>query len=157
MFRRRLSLVTVACAFMISAPAFAYEKAVRQAEVPRQVLAAVAAKYPNAKFTHFAKEVEGGKILYEVVLEDGPHHAEVSVSPEGTIVSEEATIGLQDLPPAVQQGLAGSRYAKAKVLRVERVTEASKPEATTFELLVELSGKKHEIAFDQTGTLTRVE
>ena len=119
------------------------------------VLETVAAKYPNAKFTHFAKEVEGDKIFYEVVLENGAAHAEVSVSPEGEIVSEETTIALEEVPTAVANGLAASRYGKAKVVRVERVSAAGK--ATTFEFLVELSGKKHELVLDQDGKFARSE
>ena len=67
------------------------------------------------------------------------------------------TIAVKDLPAAVHRGLLASRYAKARVLRVERVTEAAKSGAVTFELMVEQAGKKHELAFDQTGKLTRVE
>jgi hypothetical protein len=33
------------------------------------VLSAVETRYPNAKLSHFAKEVEGGKMLSEVALE----------------------------------------------------------------------------------------
>jgi hypothetical protein len=142
---------------MVATAAFAHEKAIQRAEVPQPVIAAVLAKYPNAKLTHFAKEVEGSRTLYEVVLEAVSGHAEVSVSPEGGIVAEEATIAAQDLPEAVQEGFAASRFAKAKVLRVERVTETAKPGMTTFELMVEQAGKKQELAFDQTGKLTRVE
>ena len=155
--RRSLSLCTVALGLAISAPAFASEKTVQRSDVPKPVLAAVEAKYPNAKLTHFAKEVEGGKTLYEVVLDADSGHAEVSVSPEGAIVSEEATIAVGALPEAVKKGLAASRYANAKVLRVERVTETAKPGRATFELTVEQAGKKHELAFNQAGTLARDE
>jgi len=155
--RRTVSLFTVAVGLATSAAAFASEKPVKQADVPKPVLAAVQAKYPNAKLEHFAKEVEDGKTLYEVVLDVGSAHTEVSVSPEGKIVSEETTISVKDLPEAVRNGLAGSRYGKAKVLRVERVTEVAKPGVTTFELMVEQAGKKHELAFDGAGKLTRVE
>jgi hypothetical protein len=156
-YRKTISLFTVAVGLTTSAAAFANEKTVKQADVPKPVLAAVEAKYPNAKLTHFAKEVEDGKTLYEVALTVGTTHAEVSVSPEGKIVSEETTISVNDLPDAVRNGLAGSRYGKAKVLRVERVMEAAKPGVTTFELMVEQAGKKHELAFDGAGKLTRVE
>lgn len=156
-YRRSVSLFVVAVGLTTSIAAFASEKPIKQADVPKPVLAALQAKYPNAKLTHFAKEVEDGKTLYEVVLKLGTTHSEVSVSPEGNIVSEETTITVKDLPAAVRHGLAESRYGKAKVLRVERVTEAAKPGVTTFELIVEQSGKKHELAFDEAGKLSRVE
>jgi hypothetical protein len=147
----------LAMVLLTAATAFANEKPIKQGDVPDPVLAAVEAKYPNAKLTHFAKEVEDGKTLYEVAFTVGTTHAEVSVSPEGKIVLEETTITLKDLPDAVRNGLAASRYGKAKVLRVERVLEAAKPGVTTFELMVEQSGKKHELEFDGAGKLTRVE
>lgn len=158
LFRRpSLALITVASVLSISSAAFAYEKTIPRAGVPKPVIAAVADRYPEGQFTHFAKEIEGGKVLYEVVLDQNGTHVEVSVSPEGTIVAEEATIALRDLPAAVQKALAASRYADSKVLRVERVTEAAKPGVATFELIVERSGRKHEIVFDQTGKLARAE
>ena len=154
---RSLLLCSVAIGLALSTPAFASEKTIQRADVPKPVLEAVEAKYPNAKLTHFAKEVESGKTLYEVVVDADTGHAEVSVSPEGKVVSEETTIAAKDLPEAVQNGLAASRYGKAKVLRVERVTAAARPGVTTFELMVEQAGKKHELAFNQTGKLTRDE
>ncbi|HEX7477287.1 MAG TPA: PepSY-like domain-containing protein [Polyangiales bacterium] len=129
----------------------------KRADVPKPVLAAVEAKFPNARLTHFAKEVEDGKTLYEVVLTVGTSHAEISVSPDGKIVSEETTITMNELPAAAQKSLAASKYGTAKVLRVERVMDAAKPDATTFELMVEQAGKQHELAFDEAGKLARVE
>ena len=147
----------MAVALTTTTAAFANERAVKQADVPKPVLAAVEARFPNAKFTHFAKEVEGGRTLYEVVLNTGSTHAEVSVSPEGEIVSEETTIGMSDLPAAVREGLASSKYGKAKVLRIERVLDAKKPATTTFEFMVEQAGKRHELAFDDAGELVHFE
>jgi hypothetical protein len=155
--QRITSLVTFAIGFATAAPAFASEKTIKQADVPHPVIAVVEAEYPNAKFTHFAKEVEDGKTLYEVVLNVGTAHTEVSVSPEGKIVSEETTITVHDLPAAVQNSLAASKYSKATVLRVERVKDTAKPRTATFELMVEQAGKKHELVFDEAGKLSRVE
>jgi hypothetical protein len=155
--RITVSFLTLVVGVGFATSVFASEKALKRADVPAPVLTAVEARYPNAQLTAFAKEVEGKTTLYEVVLNAGGMHAEVSVSPDGQIVSEEATITMRDLPASVQTSFAASRYAKARVLRVERVKQASKPDATTFELMVEQAGKKHELAFDDTGKLARVE
>ncbi len=66
-------------------------------------------------------------------------------------------IAFKDLPDAVKKGLARSRFAKAKVLRVERVTAAQRSSAPTYELVVEIDGKKHEVAFDTAGKLLSTE
>jgi hypothetical protein len=156
LYKKAISLFSLV-AGLSSASAFASEKPIKQADVPSPVLAALQAKYPRAKLVHFAKEVEQGTTLYEAALDMGTSHVEVSVTPEGKIESEEATISMNDLPDAVRKSFAASRYGKATVKRVERVTDAKKSEATTFELVVTQSGKKYELLFDATGTLARVE
>jgi hypothetical protein len=148
-----LGLVVV----LSAATAAASEKSVRRADVPEPVLAAIAARYPSATLTRFAKETERGATLYEVVVDVGSVHAEVSLTPEGKIVSEEATITMKDLPEAVRKSLSASRYRKAEVRRVERVTDANMSKVTAFERMVEQAGKLHELVFDEMGDPTKTE
>jgi hypothetical protein len=82
---------------------------------------------------------------------------ELLISPEGKILEEEQIVTEADLPEPVQKALAASKYGKAKVLRVEKVISSDKPRAPSFELVVEQGGKKRELLFSFTGTLTEDE
>lgn len=138
-----------------AAPAFAADKVLKKSDVPAEVLKTVTAKYPNAAMKSFASEVEDGKTEYEVTLDAAGALIEVSLSPEGKLLSEEQKIAAKDLPDAVKKGLAASTWAKAKVVRVEKVTEADAPDAPVFEILVDQGGKKHEVVFASSGEISK--
>jgi Peptidase propeptide and YPEB domain len=148
-----LGLALVASSSMV----LAQEQKIERSEVPSAVLKAVEARYPDARIGQFEKENEGGRLVYEVQLEVDGKHSEVSVSPEGKVLVEEATIGIQDVPEVVRKGLASTRYASANVIRVEKVTETDKADATTFEIVVEQSGERHDLVFDRSGALKKEE
>lgn len=149
--------IALGLAAMESSPAVAAETRLARSKVPSAVLAAVSARHPRSKMTDFAQEHEGGKTVYEVTLETGSGRLEVIVSPAGKILTEEQTIAMKDLPDPVRKSLARSRHAKAKVLRLEKVTDHRKPKEPTYELLVELLGKKHELVFSSAGRLLKEE
>ena len=146
-------IAALALAASVATPALASEKVLKKSDLPAAVLKTVADKYPAAKMKSFASDVEDGKTEYEVIVsaEGGP--IEVSVAADGKLLGEEQKLSAKDLPEAVTKGLAASKWAKSKILRVEKVTEADAPEAPVFELLVEQGGKKHEIVFAQNGEL----
>jgi hypothetical protein len=153
--RAAITLALVA----VGATAVASERRNGKSEVPKAVLDAVAAKHPRSKLIGFSEEREGGKAVYEVTLETVSGRLEAIVSPEGRILTEEQTIAIKDLPEPVRKGLAGSRHAKARVLRVERVTDSRKPKQPTYEILLEATGKaqRHELVFSSAGKLIKDE
>lgn len=117
------------------------------------VLASISAKYPSASMKAFEKEVEEGQTRYEVqVVADG-RTSDILVAPDGKLLIEETTIQAEDLPAAVSRSLASSRYGKAKVIRIERVTDLQASGAPTFEIVVDDAGKHRELTFDSTGAL----
>jgi hypothetical protein len=155
--RSKWLLVCVSAAGLIATSAEAAEKHLKKSEVPAVVLDAVATKYPKARMMRFSEEQEAGKKVYEVAIESDGHKAEISVAADGAILVEERVVTVNDLPDAVRKGLASSSYAGANVRRVEMVIETKKPEAPTFELLVDQGGTKHELVFDGSGKLLKEE
>ncbi|MGQ0505875.1 MAG: PepSY-like domain-containing protein [Myxococcaceae bacterium] len=150
------TVMAIALGSALALPALAAERRIKKTEVPGPVLAAVVAKYPKADMTGFAQEDEAGKTVYEVQLRVGGTRTELIVSPEGKILTEEKTISMKEFPDAVRQGLSASRYSKAKVIKIEKVTDSDKPEPT-YELLVEFEKKRHELFFTSSGELTKEE
>jgi len=136
---------------------FAKEYAINRSEVPEAVLKVATEKYPHAQMNRFVREIDHKRTLYEVQLDLGRARAELIVTPAGAIQSEELAIALADAPASVQRGLAASRFGKSKVLRVEKVTRAERARKPTYEIVVDLGGKKHELTFDANGRLVTSE
>jgi hypothetical protein len=125
--------------FAVAAPGVARaapgddEKPVKDSEVPKAVRDSVEKKYPKCTVKKWESETNEGKTVYEAGIEvagkdkDGKattRKIDVGVSAEGKIFAEEERIAQAALPEAVQKAWADSKYAKAKVLRVERIGEA---------------------------------
>jgi hypothetical protein len=58
-------------------------------DLPEAVVAAVLAKFPDAKLVEAEKETENGEIVYEVEIEDGDDEIEVEVTSDGEILEVE--------------------------------------------------------------------
>jgi hypothetical protein len=152
--REKTALVVTAFAVSLaSSPALAKETAIDRSQVPGVVLVAVTAKYPGAQLVRFAREVEHGKIAYEVRVELGATRAELILAPDGKIQVEEQTLAMAEVPAAVREGLAKSRFGRAKVLRAERVTKSGNDRRPTYEIVVALDGKSYEVVFTPTGRI----
>jgi len=137
--------------------AAAEDKKIDKDQVPKAVIDAVAARYPAGKLIAFEEETEGGKKAYEISVEVGVSNAELIISPDGKILTEETVITVKDLPDAVTKALAASKYARATIRKIEKVVDTDKPRAPIFEIVVEQDAKKLELAFDAQGALTKVE
>ena len=132
----------------------AKEVKLTKAQVPAPVLQTAAKTAPGAAMTGFAREQEKGKTVYEVELREKGMGTDLVLSPEGKLLTEERTLAaLADLPAAVRSGFQGSPYGKAKVLKIEQVTNSETPNASTYELTVQQHGKRHELELTADGKL----
>jgi hypothetical protein len=123
-------------------------------KLPKAVTDAVKAKYPGAKLTGAEKEKEKDQTVYEVALEHKGQKLEVTLKPDGTIVSVEKEIAAKDLPKAVTAAL-DSKYPKATIKKVEEITTGEK---VTYEVLLVTAAKKRlEVVFDTTGKVIEEE
>jgi uncharacterized membrane protein YkoI len=123
-------------------------------KVPKAVLDAVKDKFKDAELVSAQTEKEDGKLVYEINLKQKGQPIDVTLTPDGKIVSVEKTITVRDLPKAVSEAL-DSKYPKAKIKKVEEVTEGGK---TTFEVLLVSADKKTiEVVFDPEGKVVKEE
>jgi uncharacterized membrane protein YkoI len=143
----------IATPLVLGPTAEAREKKLKQADVPKPVMAALAAKYPAAKWRSFGTEQEQGATVYEVEFRQGPSRVSVDISPEGTILVEETTLSLAEVPVAVRDGIAGSKYKGWNVVKAEKVIEKQRADAPTYEVLVENKGQKFELVIDKDGKI----
>jgi uncharacterized membrane protein YkoI len=130
------------------------EEKVALDKVPKAVIDAVKAKFEDAELVSAQKEKEDGKLVYEINLKYKGHKIEVTVTPQGKIVSIEKTIAVKDLPKAVAEAVA-AKYPKATIELAEEVTEGEK---VNYEVqLVTADKKKVEVVLDPAGKIVKEE
>jgi uncharacterized membrane protein YkoI len=146
---RTFSGLVVALA-VVAVPAWADdEEKVPLDKLPKAVVDAVKEKFPRAELVSAEKEKEDGKTVYEVALKDGKHKREVTLTPDGKIVSVETEIEAADLPKAVAEALE-ARYPKAEIKKAEEISKDDK--ITKYEMLIVTADKKKlEVSFDPRG------
>lgn len=116
-------------------------------DLPKAVVAAVKARYPQGEIKEVEMETEAGKTVYEVEVEiesDGREtELTLSITPEGKILEIEKDIAAKDLPKAVADVLA-AKYPKASYQRIEEVVkvENGKDKLDSYEVLVVTADKK---------------
>ncbi len=146
--------VAVALGLLLGAGTRAAEEKVPLDKVPRAVLKAVKAKFPDAKLTGAEKEKENGATVYEIALTVKGQKIEATYKPDGTLVSVEKQIKASDLPEAVTKTLE-ARYPRATYKMVEEVTRG---DTLAYEvLLVTADKKKFEVVLDPKGKVVKVE
>jgi uncharacterized membrane protein YkoI len=132
----------------------AKEEKVSLDKVPKAALDAVKAKFKDAKLVSAQREKEDDKLVYEINLKHKGQTIEVTVTPEGKIVSIEKTIAAKDLPKAVAETIE-SKYPKATIKIAEEVTEGGK---TNYEVLLATADKKMvEVVLDPAGKILKEE
>ncbi len=123
-------------------------------KVPKAVLKAVKAKFKGAEVVGALTEKDNGKLVYEISLKQGKQKIDVSVTPDGKIVSIEKIIAVKDLPRPVTEAIDG-KYPKAKIRTAEEVTEGGKKSYEV--LLVTADREKIEVVLDRTGKILKEE
>ena len=123
-------------------------------KVPKAVLKAVKTKFKDAKLVSAQTEKEDGKLVYEINLKHKDDTIEVTVTPDGKILSSERTIAAKDLPKAVAETVR-SKYRGATIKKAEEVTEGDK---TNYEVLLMTADKKQmEVLLDADGKVLKEE
>jgi hypothetical protein len=147
-----------ACVWAVLAGALiADEEKVELDKLPKAVSEAVKKKFPKAKIVSASKEKEDKKTVYEVQIKDGDSKADVTVTPEGEIVTVEKEIALKDLPREVKTAL-DDKYPKATVKKVEEIHSGKDLKDLAYEVLLVTKEKKTvEVKFDPKGKVLEVE
>ncbi len=133
-----------------TAPA-AGDEDIKPEALPKSVKDAVKAKFPKAKITSAEKGTEDGKPIYEVSIQSEKRNIDVTLNPEGEILSFEKTLLPSDRPKAMIESLK-SKYPDASIKLIEEVWEHGKK--TGYEATIITDSKKTiEVTFDATGML----
>jgi uncharacterized membrane protein YkoI len=150
-----LSLTTVATLVLLTITAQAAEKKISLDKVPKEVMAAVKARFPGAEVTSAEQETEDGQVVYDIELKQKGRHYEMDIKADGTILQIEKEVDAKDLPEAVAKAL-DTKYpgaTKEEIMEVNKVQgKEEKPieyevtlvtaDKKRLEVTVSLDGKK---------------
>ncbi len=127
------------------------------AAAPASVTAALARHYPGATVVRDGAENEDGQQAWEAILHvpgaAGVRTLEVTLLLDGTVLSEEERITEAELPAAVATALTAAKGAHGTVEAIERSVTPNTRDKPTFEVLLTVDGKRHEMQFDATGRI----
>jgi uncharacterized membrane protein YkoI len=156
---RCISWSIVAVILAVAGPARAQEENVPLDKVPKAVSQTVKKRFPKAEVRSASKETEDGKTVYEVQITDAGHKCDVTITPEGHLVSIEKTIEEKDLPAKTAATLK-SKWPGAKYEIIEEVTHVKdgKESMDYYEVLMTTADKKKvEACVDADGKVVKTE
>jgi uncharacterized membrane protein YkoI len=147
---KKLSILLLVLVFVCSVTIMAKEKKAKEKVVfPEAVQTAFKTAYPKAFITGMSKETEKGVTYYEIESMDGKQKRDLLYTADGNVAEIEEAIDPTTLPEAVTQTL-NKEFAGAKVLKAEAMTKDGNK---SYEVKIEVKGKKKEIAIDATGKI----
>ncbi len=139
---------------VLATGARADEEKIELDKLPKAVTEAIKKAYPDGEMKSAEKEKEDGKEVYEVVVKNKDQTLEITLTPEGKILSVEKEIAAKDLPKAVTDAV-DAKYPKATIKKAE---EETKDEKVTYEVLIETADKKIvEVVLDPKGKILKEE
>lgn len=129
------------------------EKRISAKNLPAAVRSAFAKSYPGARITGAAQETEKGVMYYEIESVDGKIHRDLLYTRDGQVSEIEEAMEPASLPEAVKATLK-TKYPGYTVKKAEKTTHGT---VTDLEVLIEMGKKRHEVVFDENGTVKKNE
>ncbi len=153
---RLISPFVALTAILFVGNARAGEEKIALDKLPKAVLDAAKAKFPEAELLASGKEEEDGKVTYEVSLKDKGQHVDVEFTADGTILVIEKAIAVKNLPKEVAEALE-RKHPKATIKKVEEITKQDKIAAYEVLLVTARKKKIYEVTFDSSGKFVKQE
>jgi hypothetical protein len=130
------------------------QEAVDPDKLPPKVAQAVKARFPGATIVKATKEMENGRVVYDIeMIRSGKKH-EMDCREDGTIVDIQNEIPASDLPSAAQTAIK-AKYPGSKIKEVGEilVVNNGQEKRDHFEVLIETAEQKEvELTVSLDGT-----
>lgn len=123
--------------------------------LPPAVAQALTAKFPQAEITKQTKEMENGKVIYDIEFTQNGRKAEADIAEDGAIQNFEREFDAAKLPQTVTAAVE-QRYPKAKLKEVMECIEIKDGKETPagFETVLQTADKKDvELTLDHKGNI----
>ena len=136
-------MVAVAANVAMLSGVWADEEKIPLDKLPKAVVEAVKKRFPKAEMKEASKEVEDGKTTYEVTVVDDKQNIDVTLTPEGALVSIEKEIAVKDLPKVIADAVM-AKYPKGKMTKAEEVIKVKDGKETLeyYEVILTDGDKK---------------
>ena len=143
------AILTVSAAFLVFAGSvFSQEKPIKKADLPAAVQKTADEQAKGATVRGYNKEVENGKVAYEVELTVNGHSKDVTMDAQGNVLEIEEEVAMGALPPAVREALQ-KKAGKGTIAKVESLTK--KGALVAYEAQVRERKKHSEIQVGPEG------
>lgn len=111
-------------------------------KVPEKILAAIKARFPAAELKSVEKEVENGKVVFDVELTEKGRKYELDLLEDGTILEVEKEVALKDFPAEGPKAIE-AKYPKATIKEIMEVNKVKDKVETPdhYEVTLELADK----------------
>jgi hypothetical protein len=150
------SLAAVAFIAGFTAPAAAAEEkdeTVTLSQVPAKVQKAIVKYASETEIKKIEKGDVDGKKAYEFEIEKGGKKSEVTLLPNGKLLSTEEVVALADIPEVARKTI-NDQAAGGKIVSTEKVFEKGK---TVYEAVIEKGSKQVEVTVATNGKVVGTE
>src|SRR5262245_59339999 len=116
--RKQLFWMALACAGLVGATAncLAADK-IDLDKVPEKIMSAIKGRFPAAELKSVEKEVENGKVVFDVELTEKGRKYEMDIIEDGTVVEIEKEVALKDFPAEGPKAI-DAKYPKATIKEI---------------------------------------
>lgn len=128
MMTRRFSggrtVVGLVCLLVVPAACAQEQGEPDTAEIPRQVMDGLTARFPRAAIDKWTMEEEGEIVVYDIEFNQDGLKFEADIREDGSIFNWERAIGIEDLPGTVKEA-ADERYPGGSMTEIMAITEVT--------------------------------
>lgn len=140
--------VSASLFFSIAAVSRAQEERVKKSDLPSAVQKTASEYSKGATVRGYSKEMEDGKLEYEVKLTVDGHSKSVGIDETGALIEIEEQVQLDKLPAQVIEGLK-NKASDGKITKVESITKHEK--IVAYEAKVQTGDKNAEVQVGPDG------
>jgi len=121
----------------------AQEEAVPHDKIPKAVMDALLAKFPQAKIDTCTRAKEGADIVYDIEFKQRGRKCEADIKENGFYINYEKAIEAKDLPRTVRQAIR-KRYPESTLKEIMEETEirGKDERLSAYEVVLETADKK---------------
>jgi Putative beta-lactamase-inhibitor-like, PepSY-like len=133
----------------------AQEEAVPQDKIPKAVMDALLAKFPNARIEKCTRAKEGADIIYDIEFQQDGRKCEADIKENGIYINYEKAIEAVGLPKAVSEAIK-KRYPNSALKEIMEETEVrgKKEKLSAYELVLETADHKEvEVRLSPNGKI----
>ncbi|MGB2805298.1 MAG: PepSY-like domain-containing protein [Candidatus Zixiibacteriota bacterium] len=112
-------------------------------EIPKVVMDALKARFPDAEIHEWTKEKEGDIVVYDIEFKQQDRKFEADIKEDGAIHNWEKEIPAEDLPEAAMKAVE-TKYPKATIQEIMEITAVNdgKEALEGYEVVLETADQK---------------